>query len=191
MGIAHAATKATEAATAALERLGPLLPRRIQQDDFWRNTPPQRQATRSDAARHIEVLTPLLHEAVGPAPRRLCGGANDTDAGKPDLPAVGVAGQHKMRASGQVGKPDGIVCEHDRRPLRREAREQGISFGPSYAGVGHANDIDGVILKLHAATRVVEHGNAITLECGGYGALAIDVIVIAKDCETTEWRFKP
>src|SRR5262249_48684865 len=90
---------------------------RIQHDDFWRNTPSPRQAARSDAARHIKILAPRLQEAVGPAPRRLCGGANDTDAGEPDLPAVGVAGQHKMGACGQVGKPDGIVCEHDRRAL--------------------------------------------------------------------------
>ncbi len=167
------------------------LPRHIQHNDFRRNAPPQRQAARSDAARHIEPLPPLFDETVGPVPRRLGGGPNNPQAGKSDLAAVSVAGQHKVRACRQMRKPDGIVREHDGRPLSRETREQGKGFGPDRVGIRHSNDIDGVILKLHAVTRVVEHGNAIMLERIGHGALSIDVIVVAEDCETAERRFKP
>jgi hypothetical protein len=57
-------------------------------------------------------------------------------------------------------------------------------------GIGHSDEIDGMVLKAHAAARVVEHGNTMLLECVGHGALAVDVIVIAEDCEATERRFQ-
>ena len=67
---------------------------RIQHDDFWRNTPSQRQAARSDAARHIKILAPLLDEAVGPAPRRLCVRARSSGAR-----LRGPRARHKLRPS--------------------------------------------------------------------------------------------
>ncbi len=44
---------------------------------------------------------------------------------------------------------------------------------------------------MHAAPGMVEHRDAVVLERVNHGARAIDVIMIAEDCETTERRFEP
>ena len=43
-----------------------------------------------------------------------------------------------------------------------------------------------MILKAHTAPGMVEHRDAVVLERVNHGARAIDVIVIAEDCETDE-----
>ena len=59
---------------------------------------------------------------------------HDAQAGKLDLAAVGVAGERQERPGRHVREPHRIVRQHDRRPVRRQPREQGPRLRPDAYG---------------------------------------------------------
>jgi hypothetical protein len=151
------------------------------EDGIFRRDVPNGQSAHSKAGAHVKLSTALDNQTMAPAQGRCAAVDQDTNAGKPDLAPMRMAGEGKVRAGRDVREPRRIVCQTEGRTRRFHAGQQGMCLRSDDMRVRHADNVDKMAVNCECPPLVIQDHDAMITQRYGHVVLAVDVVVVAED----------